>query len=63
MRDIVDLNAQYSRKVGKSKCAHLVARNLEFGMARMWETLVENKWDVSEKLFKSRDEAIAWLSI
>jgi len=27
MRDIVDHNAQYSGKVGKSKCAHLVARN------------------------------------
>jgi hypothetical protein len=62
MRNIANLNAQYSSKIGKSKCAHLVARDMEFGMARMWESLVEDKWDVTEELFKSRDEAIAWLS-
>jgi len=61
MRTIVNFNAQYSGQVGKSKCAHLVARDIEFGMVRMWEGWAENKWDVSEKLFKSRDEAIAWL--
>jgi hypothetical protein len=62
MRDIVNINAQYSGKVGKSKCALLVTRKLEFGMARMWGILVENKWDISEKPFKSRVEAVAWLS-
>ncbi len=62
MRKIARLNEQYRAELGKSKCAHFLARDLEFGMARMWEAFVENEWDVSEKLFKSRDDAIAWLS-
>jgi hypothetical protein len=62
MLNIARLNGQYSAKLGQAKCAHLLARDLEFGLARMWESFVENEWDVTEKLFKSRDEAIIWLS-
>jgi hypothetical protein len=62
MRKIAELNGRYAAKIGNSRCAHFVSRELEFGMARMWETLVEGKWDVSEKLFKSKDEAVAWLT-
>jgi len=62
MRNIAKLNGQYSAKLGQSKCALLLTRDLEFGLARIWEVFVENEWDVTEKLFKSRDEAIAWLS-
>jgi hypothetical protein len=62
MIEIAKINSRYSAKIGKSKCAHLLARDLEFGMARMWETFVQNKWDVSVSLFRSRDDAIAWLS-
>jgi hypothetical protein len=62
MRNIAKLNGLYSTKIGQSKCAHLLARDLEYGLARMWQAYVENEWEVTEKLFKSRDEAIVWLS-
>ena len=62
MMKIAGINAQYSAKIGKSKCAHLLARDLEFGMARMWEVFVQDKWDVSACSFRSRDDAIAWLT-
>ena len=59
---IARFNGQYRAQIGKAKCAHVLARDLEFGMARMWEIFVENEWDVFERLFKSRDDAIAWLT-
>ncbi|MGM0428259.1 MAG: hypothetical protein ACQEQ7_13590, partial [Thermodesulfobacteriota bacterium] len=31
---------------------------LEYGMGRIWEAFVEDKWDASEELFRSREEAI-----
>jgi hypothetical protein len=62
MRSIAKLNNQYSAKLGHAKCALLLTHDLEFGLGRMWEVFVENEWDVTEKLFKSREEAIKWLS-
>ena len=61
MIKIVGFNRQFRAELGKAKCAHVLARDLEFGLGRMWEAFVENEWDVSERLFKSRDDAIAWL--
>ena len=62
MSDIAKLSPEYSARLGESKCALLFARDLEFGLGRMWQTFVEYEWEVSVKLFKSRDEAIAWLT-
>ncbi|MFO7986956.1 MAG: hypothetical protein R6U38_13935 [Desulfatiglandaceae bacterium] len=62
MRQIAELNGQYSARVGPSKCALLLPRDLEYGMGRIWEAFVEDKWDASEELFRSREEAIEWLS-
>ncbi len=62
MRSIAECNAQYSAKVGLSRCALLVTSDVAYGMGRVWEVFVEKKWDVTEKLFRSRDEAIEWLS-
>lgn len=62
MMEIARINAQYGARIGKSKCAHLLARDLEFGMARMWEAFVQGKWDVSVRSFRSRDDAVAWLT-
>lgn len=61
LQTIAGFNAQYSTRIGKAKCAHLLVRDLEYGMARMWEVYMENRWEISSKLFKSRDEAVQWL--
>ncbi|MBN2426872.1 MAG: hypothetical protein JXK94_00890 [Deltaproteobacteria bacterium] len=61
-RDIAEFSAEYSVKLGKSKCALLFSRDLEYGLGRMWQTFVENEWEVSVMVFKSRDEALAWLT-
>ena len=48
-------------QLGQARMAILVARELEYGMARMRMGFVEGKWDVIENVFRSRDEAISWL--
>jgi len=55
--------ANLSLERDREKCAILVARDLEYGMVRMWGVFVEGKWDVTVNLFKSRDEAIVWLTV
>ncbi len=48
-------------RFGRARVAFLVARNLEFGLIRMWETIASDKWDAATMCFRSRDEAILWL--
>ena len=46
---------------GHARCAVVVGRDLEFGLSRMWGVFVEGEWDVAAGVFRSRDEAVAWL--
>jgi hypothetical protein len=48
-------------RFGHARCAHLVARDLEYGMIRMWEAFVDERWDGITMCFRSRGEALAWL--
>jgi hypothetical protein len=48
-------------EIGRMRCAHLVSRDLEFGLVRMWEAYVDGRWDGSAECFRSRLEAISWL--
>jgi hypothetical protein len=61
IRSIADMASQGREQVGTAKIAHLVARDLEFGLVRMWEALVSQRWDARLMCFRSRDEAVAWL--
>jgi hypothetical protein len=48
---------------GEARMALLVARELEFGMNRMWSVFVEDKCDVIINVLYSRQEAIDWLLV
>jgi hypothetical protein len=64
VKTIANFCEQHRAQFGHAKCALLASRDLEFGLTRMWQVFVSvDVWDVSEKLFKSRDEALAWLSL
>ncbi len=63
VRDIARVCGQFSALFGRAKCAIIATRDLEFGMVRMWEVFVEDRWEVNEELFHSGDEAIAWLIV
>ena len=63
IRAIASISGLYCEQFGEAKVACLVGRELEYGMARMWQTFVDIKvvWSASEKLFMDRDEAVTWL--
>ena len=62
VQGIANIAGQYNEQFGNAKLAPVVNRDLEYGLARMWGVFVESKaWHASEKLFRDRDEAVAWL--
>ena len=60
---IAIISGQYSEQLGTAKVAIVVDRDLDYGMTRMWQVLVENQTIsyASAKIFRNRDEAWAWL--
>jgi len=63
VRDIAEICAQRKSELGSIRTAILVAGDLEYGMNSMWAVFVEDKWDVEAAIFRSREEALAWLSV
>ncbi len=61
LRAIADGCGAKRETVGVGNLAILVARNLEYGMNRMWKVFVDDQWDVVIKQFRSKEEAVAWL--
>jgi hypothetical protein len=61
VREIALVCVQRKERFGSARGAILVSRELEYGLNRMWDVFVEDKWDVETALFRSRDEAVAWL--
>jgi hypothetical protein len=57
------ISGQYSEQLGAAKVAIAVDRDLDYGMTRMWQVLVEihTLSYASAKIFRNRDEAVAWL--
>lgn len=49
-------------KLGPKRLAVVAARDLEYGLARMWEVFVEGNWDGTARVFRSREEAVRWLT-
>ena len=63
VQEIAKLVRKNKKLFGKAKLATLVRRDLEYGMARMWDVFVETELgEVSQQLFKDRDKAISWLN-
>ena len=61
LREIASFNKQFNSQIGLAKIAILVARDLEFGIGRMWQVFASEGRASTTELFRSRDEAIAWL--
>jgi hypothetical protein len=60
---IANIAGLYSKQLGTAKVAIVVDRDLDYGMTRMWQALVESYTTSpdSTKIFRNRDEAVAWL--
>lgn len=62
VKAIASLCYQYKESFGSAKIAILVDRDVEYGLARMWQMYInDGAWDVSQKLFKSKEDALLWL--
>lgn len=48
---------------GASRMSMYVSRNLEYGLNRMWHVFIEDNWEVVGNVFRSREEAMAWLGV
>ena len=60
---IAIISGQYNEQLGTAKVALVVDRDLDYGMTRMWQVFVESHTTsyASAKIFRNRDEAVAWL--
>ena len=60
---IANIAGQYRVQLGTAKVAIVVDRDLDYGMTRMWQVLVERHTTSHDpsKIFRNRDEALAWL--
>jgi hypothetical protein len=61
LRKIADFNKQFKSQIGRAKIAIFVARDLEFGIGRMWQVFASEGRESTTELFRSRYEAISWL--
>lgn len=61
---LAEISNQYREQIGKAKVAIVLDRDLDYGMARIWQTFVGLRadWQASEKLFRNMVEAEAWLN-
>ena len=67
MNDIRHLGratAQMREIFGMRRFAHVVDRDLQYGLVRAWETLagLNGLSAVDNRLFRNRSEAVAWLA-
>ncbi|MCP4573515.1 MAG: hypothetical protein GY838_14250 [bacterium] len=62
MSALADMIGNVRVELGSSRMAILVVRDLEFGLGRMWLAFVEDKWSGTSDIFRSREDAVCWLT-
>lgn len=62
IQELVEYQLQVAPILGAGKCAVVAPRALEFGIARIWESLTDNN-PISIKIFHNRAEAETWLGL
>ena len=61
VHELANIAATFRAELGRCRMASLVGRDLEFGLARMWEVFVEDRWDGETHVFRERADAVDWL--
>ena len=62
IKRIAQLARERRAKMGVKKSAIIAPRDLEYGLARMWLVIVDDEIDVTTKIFRTRKDAIAWIT-
>lgn len=63
MQTVVDKFPDPGELVGRTRSAVLVARNVTFGMGRVWASITDNRTIANAQVFKSLKETLEWLGL
>lgn len=58
---LADFIKRLKEKIGVGRIAHVVSRDVDFGMIRMWENMVDDQVSFYFQVFYSMDDARSWL--
>jgi len=61
IREIARITFEAKSQFGSLRMATLVRRDIEFGLARMWEVFIDERWDGESQVFRDRGDAEKWL--
>ena len=59
---VANICEKYRDAIGKAKMATIAQEDLVFGLNRMWEVHVQDKWMAEVMVFRSRADALDWLA-
>ena len=62
VRAIAQSIIQLAPQIGDGRCAIVVSKNVDFGMARMWEAIVSESVAFRFRVFRSMDDAVEWIA-
>lgn len=57
---LADLHIQMAERIGNARIAIVVSRPVDFGMVRMWQAMVEERFP-AHSVFYDMDDAMRWL--
>lgn len=63
MQAVVDKFPDPGEMVGKTRSAVLVAKDVTYGMGRVWGSITENRTVAHAQVFRSLKEALDWLGL
>jgi len=63
VRTLSNVTVSLRDLIGKRKCAHIVDSDLQYGLVRAWEMMVEvgGYPELEMRVFRARKEALDWL--
>jgi len=62
VRRIAQITRDRRSRYGATKSAIVAPRDLEYGLSRMWLVFVDDEENVDTSIFRTREEAIAWVT-
>ena len=63
LKDIAKMTSKYADKRGNGKAACVVSKDLDFGIARMFELINEGQFGFKFRVFKTVESAIDWIKL
>jgi hypothetical protein len=62
VRRIAELMVEYRNKIGPSKTAVVISKDVTFGMTRMFQSFSEQS-SIKTAIFRDMEEALRWLGV